>query len=126
MILKGILFAFFGFVFLALGALGIILPILPTTPFVLLAVGCFSYVPPIKKQILKIPFIKEHLENYQTRTGLTKKTLFISLLWLWGALTLSMIFLNNLWFYIFLPCVGLTVTIHLLIMAKKPKTGGKI
>lgn len=31
-----------GYMFLAIGAIGVVLPLLPTTPFVLLAAGCFS------------------------------------------------------------------------------------
>ena len=41
-----------GFLLLALGAVGIVIPVVPTTPFVLLAAGCFSASSPKAYQFL--------------------------------------------------------------------------
>lgn len=116
--LKIFLLTALGFLSLGLGAIGLLLPVWPTTPFVLLSVACFSSAPRIKARILKIPFFREHIENYEHRTGLSRKTVCQSMIWLWGMLLLSMTIIRTFWIVILLLVVGVAVTSHILCMAK--------
>lgn len=116
--IKTVLLTTLGFIFLALGAVGAVLPVWPTTPFVLLAIACFSSSPRIKARIMKIGFFREHYENYQNRTGLTKKTVAVSLGYLWGMLILSMVLMRKGWVTGLLCFIGVAVTIHILCVAK--------
>ncbi len=116
-----IIFALFGFLFLGLGAIGIFIPIWPTTPFVLLAVAFFSTSPNMKKLIMKNAFFREHIENFENKKGLSKRTFLISMGWLWGTLIISILIIQTKTMTILLAIVGLLVSIHLIIMAKGRK-----
>ena len=67
---------------------------------------------------MKIPFFKEHIENYNTRKGLSLKTILISLIWLWGMLIISMLLIRTLWAFILLIIVGSAVTTHILFVSR--------
>lgn len=73
--LKQIIFLIIGCLSLALGCVGIVLPILPTVPFFLLTVFCFAN----SSQKLHDWFIgtqmyKKHLESFVQKKGMTART----------------------------------------------------
>lgn len=118
----------FGFLFLGLGAIGLVIPVWPTTPFVLISAACFSRTPRLRAQIMRISFFREHIENYERRTGLSRKTIITSLGYLWVMLLLSMLLIQTLWISLLLIVIGIAVTTHILWMGKpkqKEKECGK-
>lgn len=117
--IKHILLISTGFLFLGIGAVGIVIPVLPTTPFVLISAACFSGYPKIREKIMKIGFFREYIENYKTKSGLAKKTVILSLVYLWGMLVISMILIRTFWIIIILSLIGAAVTTHILFMARK-------
>ncbi len=73
--LKRLIFLLLGCLCLALGCVGIVLPVLPTVPFFLVTVFCFSQ----SSQRLHDWFVgtkmyKNNLENYVKGKGMTGKT----------------------------------------------------
>ena len=73
---------------------------------------------------MRISFFREHIENYERRTGLSHKTLWISLGWLWGMMLLSMVLIHTLWITLLLLLIGAVVTSHIVWMARA-KAGKK-
>ncbi|MGI6176627.1 MAG: YbaN family protein [Christensenellales bacterium] len=121
MISKSRLLIVLGFVLLAIGAAGIVLPVLPTTPFVLAAAACFSGSARLTAWLHKSRVFSDYITNYKERKGLQKRSVLISLTFLWVTLGVSVALIKALWAAIFLPCVGIAVTIHILYMARRPK-----
>jgi uncharacterized protein len=74
-----------GTISLVLGAIGIFIPILPTTPFLLLAAACYMRSSQrLHKWLLNNRWFGEYIRDYQEGRGIPKKTkiVAISLLWL--------------------------------------------
>ena len=70
-----------GFVALALGAIGVPLPLLPTTPFLLLAAFCFAKGSArLDAWFKSTKLYKNHLESFATNRAMTLKTKFCILL----------------------------------------------
>lgn len=118
MSVKAILLTVAGLLLLGLGAIGLLVPIWPTTPFMIGAAACFSGTPKLQAKLKRLPVFGEHIENYQNRQGLSRKTVLFSLVFLWGMLALSWFFLRTFWVIALLLLIGVAVTVHVLCMAR--------
>jgi uncharacterized membrane protein YbaN (DUF454 family) len=115
MSIKKFLLAGIGFLATALGILGIFIPLLPTTPFLILAAYCF-----LRSSnrwynwLIHHKLLGKYIYNYLKYKAVPFKTKISALIILWGSLTFSIILTKNLHILIFLIAVGIGVSIHLL------------
>jgi uncharacterized membrane protein YbaN (DUF454 family) len=118
--LKRIIMLFIGLIAISVGAIGIFLPILPTTPFVLLSAGCFSASSPkLSSMIMRSKYFGSYIENYNHKTGVPRKIKYRGILFLWIGLIISM-FLVKATAVIFILCVvGIGVTTHIATLKNK-------
>ena len=110
-----------GFACLGLGAAGIVVPLLPTTPLVLAAAGCFSASNErVHAWLARNRVFGPYIEHYRTKRGIPLWLKLSSIAFLWAGLLSTMLVAQVLWMYILLSCVGVGVTTHIaLIQAKK-------
>ena len=86
---KPVLFVL-GWLFFSLGVIGAFLPILPTTPFLLLAALCFSKSSPrFHSWLLAMPVFGEAVQDWQSRRVIRTRAKILCA----SMLTLSLVFL---------------------------------
>ena len=86
-----------GTICLVLGAIGIVLPILPTTPFLLAAAACYyKSSSRMHKWLLNNKWFGEYIRNYKEGRGLPLKTKITALAVLWLTIGISTVFMLNL------------------------------
>lgn len=110
-----------GFLLVAIGVIGIFLPILPTTIFLILASACFVKSSPKANEWLKNnKYLGPYIKNYQDKSGLSIKTKIFTISFLWISIFLSAFYLTNQ-FYIrlILLAIAFGVSIHLLAVKTK-------
>ena len=112
-----------GFVFIGLGAIGIVMPLLPTTPFLILAAILFSKSSErFHKWLLRNRVFGPYLRHYEMGTGIPKSLKIRTIALLWPSLAISAFLVNSPWAWILLAVVGVCVTTHVvMIRSKKSK-----
>jgi len=100
----------------AFGIAGIFLPLLPTIPFLLIALFCFSHSKPKwKEAILQHSVIGKPLREFQQYKGIRMSVKIYTVTFLWLSILTSVLFLVSIgWVRLLLLAIAVAVTIHVL------------
>jgi len=112
-----------GIIFVTLGTIGIIIPLLPTTPFLLLAAACFLKSSDGTYQwLVNNRVYGKYISNYIEKKGVPVKIKVFSLVLLWSSIMFSLFYYDlNLWLKTFLIVVLITVSAHIILIKEKKK-----
>ncbi|MDY0205168.1 MAG: YbaN family protein [Pseudomonas sp.] len=110
-----------GCISVALGVMGIFLPVLPTTPFLLLAAACFArsskrfYLWLVMHPTLG-PWVRDYLDGQ----GLPLKGKVWALALMWISISFSMWIVPLFWVRIFMLISAISVSIYILKQKTRP------
>jgi uncharacterized membrane protein YbaN (DUF454 family) len=101
-----------------LGVLGIFLPLLPTTPFLLIAAACYAKSSErFYNWLLGNKWFGNYIKDYREKKGIPRKVKIASISLLWAAITFSTLFAtDNLPVRIVLVLIATSVTVHVLFI----------
>ncbi len=115
-----------GTFFLSLGIVGIAIPLLPTTPFLLLAATCYYRGSPRMHRWMQTNrYFGKHLRDYQEGRGMPWKVKAATVSLLWAVIAFSAVFAtSSTVIRIVLLVVAAAVTIHTLTLKTKKNEPG--
>jgi uncharacterized protein len=114
---RNLVFIVIGSLFFAIGIIGVFVPVLPTTPFLLLA--SFFYLRSSKRMhhwLLHHRVFGTYIRSYLLYHAIPKKTKLGALFFLWATLIVSMLVIDSQWIRILLLVVGISVSAHLCLL----------
>lgn len=106
---------------MGLGILGIPLPVLPTTPFLLLALWCFARSSERwERWLLTNKLFGKYLDDYHRGRGIPKRVKVYILMLMWVSIGASAHFAVKIpWVKIVMFAIAVAVTVHILRIKNK-------
>jgi uncharacterized protein len=113
-----------GFLFTFLAILGAILPLLPTTPFLIVAAACFHRSSPrFYLMIMSNRYFGHYLRDYKLGKGIPPGVKIVAVTFLWFSSLISVFcFIPFLWLKVLVMTMVLGVTIHIYLIRTKKGT----
>ena len=85
-----------GFIFVAVGFIGVLVPGLPTTVFMIMAAWCFAKSSPrFERWVLQLPGIGKFVQDHRSGLGMPRKSKIIAITMMSIAVVLSIVFALN-------------------------------
>ncbi len=113
--MKRIIYLIIGIFSTILGIIGIFLPVLPTTPFLLLASFCFLRSSKrLYEKILNHKILGKYIHDYVKYKSVPLKSKIIAIIMIWSSMGLSIFLTKKITVAIILTVIGLSVTIYLI------------
>lgn len=110
-----------GLISLVLGAVGIVLPLLPTTPFLLLSAYCFARSSGrLQSYLLGHRIFGEYISNYYNRE-MTRPHKIRTLGVMWAGIIICCIAIGSVIPWILLPGIATLVSIHIIRLRPRPE-----
>ncbi|XPF95944.1 YbaN family protein [Colwellia sp. RE-S-Sl-9] len=111
-----------GCIFVFLAILGAVLPLLPTTPFLLVAAGCFAKSSPyFHNKLLNSKLFGQLIKDWQDSRSISQKSKMISLCSMALAGAWSCYMLGNIWLkvLVIVLMIGPAIFVYRLPIAKR-------
>ncbi len=107
---------FVGTLCVGLGLLGMFLPLLPTTVFLLMAAYCYSKSSDrFYNWLLTNRYCGKYISNYRSGRGISMRQKVSTIMILWASIGLSIWLMDGkVWALLLLGAVAIGVTIHIL------------
>jgi len=115
-----------GTFFVALGVLGIFVPVLPTTPFLLVAAFCYARSSErFLHWLLTNRWFGAYIKNYREGHGIPLREKILTIVALWLSISFSALYVVESWWgKLLLVAVAVGVTVH-LFRIKTPRADAK-
>lgn len=113
--LKKALLVTLGTLSVALGVLGIFLPLLPTTPFLLLAAACYAKSSDkFYNWLINNKVFGNYIKQYRESKTLPLRIKITAITFLWVTILISVAFvIKALWVKLLLIIIAIAVTLHI-------------
>ncbi len=115
------LFILAGTFFLAVGIIGIFVPVLPTTPFLLLAAACYARGSErLYKWLLNNRICGSYIRNYLEGRGMPLKIKLFTIFILWAGIGLTIAYgVEHPGLRIALALIAVGVTVHIAMIKER-------